>query len=139
MKSKSALLALVLTCVALSCATLEPGADPFVVRVEQTQTSASATIDMILHVDHADRGLWRSNAPAFHRWCEYLRTPQPYGTTTVPRAVAIKLNVDDLKLAFKASRSAPGSNALWSAWSVLNALVLQSASWSNIVSSPITP
>lgn len=121
------------------CATLEPGADAFVVRVEQTQTIASATTDMILRIDNADRGMWRSNAPAFHAFCESLRTPVPYGSNTLSRVVVIQLNVDDLKLAYKASRSTGSSNALYSAWYVLNALTLQASSWSNIITSPIHP
>jgi hypothetical protein len=121
------------------CATLNPGADPFVVRVEQTQTAAGATIDMVLRIDNADRGMWKSNAPAFHNFCEWMRTPTPYGSNTLPRSVVLQLNVDDLKLAYRASRSTGSSNALYSAWSVLQTVFSQSASWSNIISNPVHP
>lgn len=125
--------------VVLGCATLQPGSDPFVVRVEQTQTAANATFDFILRIDNSDRGFWRTNAPSFHSLCEWLRTPQLYGSNSLPRAVVMQLNVDDLRLAYKASRSTGSSNALYSALAVLQAALSQSASWSNIVVSPIRP
>lgn len=136
---KLALFAALAFSVFAGCATLDKDADALVVRVEQTQTAANATFDMILHVDNSDRGFWRTNAPAFHKFCEFLRTPEPYGTNLVPRCVAIELNVDDLKLAYKASRSSGNSNALVSAWAVLNQLFSQSLSWSNIITSPVRP
>jgi aconitase B len=62
-------------------------------------STASATFDLLLRVDNTDRGFWRTNAPAFHQFCEWLRTPTPYQAQTVPRCVALQLNVDDLRLA----------------------------------------
>lgn len=139
MKRLSYLAGLALVTLGLSCATLNPGADAFVVRVEQTQTAAGATIDMVLRIDNADRGMWKSNAPAFHQFAEWLRTPTPYGSNSLPRSIVLQLNVDDLKLAYRASRSTGSSNALYSAWSVLQTVFSQSASWSNIVTSPVHP
>lgn len=123
--------------VFIGCATLNPGADPFVVRVEQGQTGAKATFDFVLHLDQTDRGFWRTNAPAFHKFCSWLRTPQLYGTQNVPRVVAIQLNVTDLKVAYKQSKTTANSNALWSAWMVLNEAITQANSWSNIVVTPV--
>lgn len=125
--------------VLMGCAALQPGADPLVVRVEQTQTVAGGTLDLVLNVDHADRGFWRTNAPAFHNFCEWLRTPQRYGPGSVPRVVAIQLNVDDLKLAYKTSKTAGSSNALYSAWAVLQTAFSQATSWSNIVTTATRP
>lgn len=136
MKAIARISALVLLVLSFGCATLNPGADAFLVRVEQTQTAAASTFDFILHIDSADRGFWRTNAPAFHQLCEWMRMPLPYGSNTLPRVVVIQLNVDDLRLAYKASRSTGSSNALYSAWFVLNALLGQSQSWSNIVVTP---
>lgn len=120
------------------CVALNPGADPLVVRTEQTLTSASASFDMVLRVDQADRGWWRTNAPAFHQFCEWMRTPTLYrGQTPVPRCVAMQLNVDDLKLAYKAAKTTGNSNALFTALGTLNAAVIQTTSWSNIVTAPI--
>lgn len=132
-------LLLLIPLVFIGCQTLNPGADPFVVRVEQTQMGALATFDFIVYMDHANRAFWRTNAPAFHNFAEWLRTPQSYGTSVVSRSVAIQLNVDDMKLAYKASKTAANSNALWSAWMVLNTAINQSLSWSNIITSPTHP
>ena len=121
----------------IGCAALSPTADPFVVRVEQTQTSASATFDLVLHVDNAGRSFWQTNAPAFHTFCEWLRTPQAYGAQQVSRSVALQLNVDDLKTSYINSKTTGTSNALWSAWSVLNTAVSQASSWYNIATTPI--
>lgn len=120
-----------------ACSTLSPGADPFVVRVEQGEAGSGATFDLVLRLDASDRGFWRTNAPAFHNFCEWLRTPTPYSGKAVPRCVAMQFNVDDLKLAYKASKTATSSNALYEAFSVLGTAVGQANSWSNIVTAPI--
>lgn len=66
-----------LACVALlsSCALFQTstGADPFVVRVEQTQTIATATLDTFLKVDDSNRLFFRTNAAAAHQFAEGLR------------------------------------------------------------------
>ena len=129
-------LAAVGTTLWLGCASITPGADPLVVRTEQTESTAGSTFDMILTIDQADRGLWKSNAPAFHTFCEWLRTPQSYAGTNYPRCVVMQLNVDDLKLAYKASKTAGSSNALVSAFTVLSTAISQSTSWSNIITAP---
>lgn len=116
------------------CATLDPNADPFVVRTEQLQKQADATVDFVLGVDNADRGFWRTNAPAFHNFCEYLRTPIPVSPThNSPRVLAIEANVQQLKVQYKANRSAGNSNLLFQVSSELAVLVSQAGSWSNIV------
>ena len=121
------------------CASLNPGADPLVVRTEQTLTGASSTFDFVLGFDNANRGFWKTNAPAFHNFCEWLRTPQAFGTNVVPRCVAMELNVDDLKLAYQSSKSTGNSNALYLAWSVLDSAIGQTLSWSNIITAPTHP
>ena len=133
-----ALLIVVATLTLVGCATLSPGADPLVVRVEQGQTVANATFDMVLKQDNSNRDFWRTNAPAFHQFCEWLRTPSTYqSTTTVPRCVLIELNVDDLKVAYKASKTASNSNALWTAFGTLSEVITQAQSWNTIVTNSI--
>jgi hypothetical protein len=124
--------------VLIGCATLSPNADPFVVRVEQTQNTAKATFDFVLRVDNADRGFWETNAPAFHNFCEWLRTPLFYdlNNTNVPRCVLMQLDVQDVKLKYKSSRDDGNSNALYTVWVALDTALRQSSSWSNIVSTP---
>lgn len=125
--------------ILIGCAHLTPGADPLVVRVEQTQSGAMGTFDLVLHEDQANRSFWATNAPAFHSFCEWLRTPQKYNGSNVARCVAIQFNVDDLKLAYKAGKTTGNSNALYTAFTVLSAAVGQASSWQNIVTSPIHP
>ena len=139
-KRKTTVTTIALAClIGWGCASLTPGSDPIVVRVEQAQTSAMATFDLVLHVDQADRGFWRTNAPAFHQFCEWLRTPTPYSGTNLARCQVMQLNVSDLKLAYKASKSAGSSNALYSAWATLNTAIGQSTSWTTIVTTPTHP
>lgn len=122
------------------CATLAPGADPLVVRTEQVQSIAGPGIDFVLHFDNADRGFWRTNAPPFHNFCEWLRTPIPYTNgTTLPRAILMQVNVDDLKQAYKFSKTSGNSNALYTALGTLSAALNQATSWSNIVVTPVHP
>jgi hypothetical protein len=123
----------------MGCASVKAGADPLVVRVEQTEKAADATFTMVLGIDQVDRGFWRTNAPAFHQFCEWLRSPVVYGDGPIPRGVVIQLNVDDLKLAYQNSKTSGNSNALWSAWSTLSAALSQTTSWSNIITAPIHP
>lgn len=94
---------------------------------------------MVLRLDNANRSFWQTNAPGFHNFCEWLRTPMDYAAGKVPRCIAIQLNVDDLKGAYKFSKTAGNSNALFTAWAMLNAAMIQTTSWSNIITSPIKP
>jgi hypothetical protein len=120
----------------VGCASLTPGADPLVVRVEQGEAGANSTFDLILRLDNSDRGFWKTNAPAFHNFSEWLRTPISYTGTNLPRCVVMQLNVDDLKLNYQAARTSANSNALWIGFSVLDSALSQSLSWSNIVTQP---
>lgn len=139
MKTKLIIAGLALALTVAGCTVPSPTADPLVVRVEQTQTIAQSSFDLVLNVDNANRAFWITNAPAFHQFCEWLRSPQQYGATPVPRCIAIQLNVDDLKTAYKASSTTGTSNTLWTAWSTLNVAVGQASSWYSIVTSPIHP
>lgn len=123
----------VLSGLGMKCATVAPGNDPFVVRVEQTQTAASGAFDLVLGVDQVDRGFWKTNAPAFHDFCSWLRSPAVYRGTNAPKIVVIQLNVEDLKLSYKNNRGPGTSNALWTAWSVLDTAFQQASSWTTIV------
>jgi hypothetical protein len=121
----------------IGCAHLTPGSDPLVVRTEQVQSGANATFDFVLHLDDNNRGLWRTNAPAFHNFCEWLRTPMQYkASQTVSRCVLMQLDVDDLKTDYKMNKSAANSNVLFTAVGTLSYALGQSMSWSNIIVTP---
>lgn len=129
---------LVLMFALAGCATLQPGADPIVVRAEQLQTTAEGAFDLVLSVDHADRGFWKTNAPAFHSFAEYLRVSVAAegipGRAEMPRYIAAQFALDNAKLAYKAAKGASSSNALFSAIISMDALAQQSLAWRTIVS-----
>lgn len=91
---------LIITCCSLllaGCAALAPGADPIVVRAQQTETVGYATLDTFLKVDNANRSLFATNAPALHQYAEWLRAPQVVnGTNVYPRGIAFMLSLDTI-------------------------------------------
>jgi hypothetical protein len=110
------------------CATLQPGADPLVVRTEQTQAVAKGAFDMVLRIDHSNREFWKTNQPAFHGFCEWLRTPQMIlDGTNYSRAATMLINLDRVKLSYKANRGE--SNTLATALAVVEATVNESHHW----------
>jgi len=85
------------------CAHLAPGSRAVVVRAEQSITLANATFDSAIHIDDANRPFFRTNAPAFHAFCEWLRVPVvilPL-TNSLPRGLAIVESADAVKNAYK--------------------------------------
>ena len=126
-----------LTCVGIfgGCTHILPGNDPVVVNAERTETMAKASFDAVVNFDNADRGFWRTNAPAFHNFCEWLRTPVPVGglstTPTLPRGKALIYNVDQDKQTY--AQLGGSTNALWASLKTLMSSVSQAQSWMNIV------
>lgn len=116
---------------------LDPGADPFIVSIERTQTFSEGGFDLVINLDHADRGFWRTNAPAFHRFAEYLREKLPVenvpGRTNLQRYLLAQWQLDQAKLAYKAGKSAATSNTLVTAQLALQQLSTQTAAWLTIV------
>jgi len=122
------------------CATVAPGNDPIVVRAEQVEAGAIASFDLVLNLDQANRPFWRTNAPGFHQFCEFLRAPQVVNiTNTAPRGVAMVLSLQQVKADYRASRAS--SNLLEVAISTLSSAVGQAKSWMSIVTNTpvITP
>lgn len=118
------------------CAALQPGADPFIVGIERAQTVAEPSFDLVLALDHQDRGFWRTNAPAFHRFCEDLRQRVPWssdGRTNLPRYLAAQLQVSQAKADYRAVKSSATSNAAYAALLSLQSLSSQTAAWLTIV------
>ena len=114
------------------CAPLKPGADPLVVRAEQVESTAKITFDLVLNVDNTDRGFWRTNAPAFHAFCEWLRVPMViWVTNTLPRASAMIAGLDTVKSDYLLARQ--GSNALITAITVLQSASSQASAWGSVV------
>lgn len=131
-------------CIALGlllsgCAALAPGADALIVRTEQLEQTAQASFHLALVIDNEDRGFWRTNAPAFHNWCEWLRVPTKYEArnifvttnVTLPRYRVLLLSIDDIKQDYRTSKAY--SNSLNSALITLSSVLRQTESWLNIV------
>ncbi len=123
--------------VLIGCAhQLDRGADPLVVRVEQASTTGKAAFDLVLNIDHADRGFWRTNAPAFHQFCAWLREPQMTTATvnstpvTLPRCSAMLWSLDQTKIAYK--HGLESSNRLWTALLLVNETAKQAEAWRTI-------
>lgn len=116
------------------CSTVQPGEDPLVVRTEQTEATAKASFDLVLNIDHANRPFWRTNAPAFHSFCEWLRQPQTVDlTNTLPRASALIWQLNTVKNNYMLARA--GSNDVVTALTTLQSAVNQAQAWQTIIQS----
>ncbi|MGO8839463.1 MAG: hypothetical protein ACLP7I_12025 [Limisphaerales bacterium] len=119
---------------AAGCASTQPGADPLVVNVERAETVGQSTFTLLLDVDNSNRPYWQTNAPAFHTFCQWLRQPQTIeGTNTQPRAIALLLSLDDVKLDYKAAQTS--SNALTEALATFQGVLSQASAWSTLITS----
>lgn len=105
------------------CALLQKGANPIVVRVEQTEAIAYTTLDTALKIDDANRPFFKTNAPPFHQFCEQLRAPVQVGQVYYPRGVAGIKILDNTKLAYQAGQSS--SNALITALATVETFTAQ--------------
>ena len=87
------------------CAAIEPGQRAVVVRAEQSLSIADATFDTAVHIDAANRSFYKTNAPAFHEFCQWLRTPSIIAplTNAEPRGVALVRSANAVKNRYKAS------------------------------------
>jgi hypothetical protein len=113
------------------CAHLQPGADPVVVRCEQVETDAKASFDLALHVEAANAPFWATNVPAFHNFCNWLRTPTTIGSTNLPRCSAMLLSLNDLKHDYEAGEAS--SNALVLAFTTIDGLGSEASNWLTVV------
>lgn len=121
----------------MTCRPLDPGADPLVVRVEQASTLGKQTVQTLFNIDHADRGFWKTNAPAFHNFVNGLRQPQVIeGTNTLPRGYAILWSLQDVKNDYKLNRAS--SNQLWTALQTVQSVLNEAGPWLSIVTNQPT-
>lgn len=120
-----------------ACATLDQGADPLVVRMEQTLEGATNTLQTVVHVDQLNRDFWRTNVPAFHGLAETLRQPvwAPGMTEPEPWGVSLIQNAWNVKQAYKLQRTSANSNLLWTAWVTLNSTVTNAQQQLTVVNS----
>jgi len=119
----------------IGCVHLQPGADALVVRAEQLETTATASFDLVVSVDSAQRAFWATNAPAFHQFAEWLRAPiMETPNPNERRGLALILQLDDAKAQYLVNKSS--SNALLTAISDLSFAEQQASAWSVIIKTP---
>ncbi len=121
---KNILCAALLVVALAGCVNLQKGADPIVVRAEQSETVATATFDTFLKIDNGNREFFRTNFPPMHAFAEYLRSPVFLnGTNVLPRGLAFVSSLEAVKESYK--HGAANSNVLATAIAVLESSVLQ--------------
>lgn len=111
----------------VGCRSLDPGARAVVVRAEQSITVANASFDSAIHIDAANRSFFKTNAPAFHQFCEWLRTPVvmlPL-TNSLPRGLAIVTSANAVKNRYKATNSTNDYALLISSLAVVETVTVE--------------
>ena len=121
--------------IAVGCASIQPGQDALVVNAERLETVSASAFDTVVILDNSNRSFWITNAPAFHGFCEWIRTPITIeSTNTLPRGLAMIKLVDDAKLVYEVNKSQ--SNILIQVVADLQGVFNQASSWTLIVQSP---
>lgn len=101
--------AFILICFFSGCATLQPGADPLIVRVEQTQSVALTTLDGFLKFDLSTPGLPNS----VHILADKVRATAPHALTLL----------DNARKTYESTKSQEAKTQLATALSVIEALL----------------
>lgn len=120
----------------LGCAQLKPGADPVVVRAEQTAQLANSTFELFLRLENDRRAFYRTNAPELHAAAEWLRSRMavtlPDGSqTNVARCDAMIINLLNVTGAYQAGL-ADRKNVV-SAINLVSAAVKESSTWLGVI------
>ena len=87
---------------ATGCATLQPGADPVVVRAEQTEQVAFATFDTFVHLVADHEADVQAKVPAAFTFAEWLRAKEADGT---PRGLALVNSLSTVRRAYASHRT----------------------------------
>lgn len=123
------ILCLSLLVAVISCAHLQPGADPLIVRCEQVETNAALTINLVMTVEKAAQPYFKSNLPTFDAWAEAMRQPVNIQGTNWPKGLAVIVSLDMVKRDYKASRAT--SNALYEAIATVEGIANAASYWLN--------
>lgn len=106
-----------------ACAALDKGADPLVVRAEQSIRVGFDTLDVFLHLDQANRQLWTAMLPDVHQFAEHLR--EPVGTPPTARGIAWIESATRTKDAYKRNRTPENKVNLITALATLDTLLAE--------------
>ena len=123
MKRTIALLIFTLAFHLAGCASLQPGADPVVVRCQQAERVAFSTFDTFVHLVADNEVRVKSIAPAAFDFAEWLRAKQLDGT---PRGLSMISSLGRVRRAYEANRSADNKASVLSALAALQAAVTES-------------
>jgi hypothetical protein len=84
------------------CSTIAPGADPLIVRTEQTETFATNTFNTFLTLEWENQAFVLANAPYIHTFAESLRQPVMDGNKPIRQCYYWVLLLDRAKVAYQA-------------------------------------
>jgi len=101
-----AILILLLPLIFTGCAGLKPGADPIIVRAQQTERAAFETFDAFLRIERKNAARIRTAAPEVSKFAEWLRAPLPDG----PRGIALVKSLGNVRRAY-ANAKTPDNRA----------------------------
>lgn len=130
-------LLLVISLAWAGCAVLQKGADPIVVEAERVLTVGQGTLTLANNVDNANRSYWKTNAPMFHAFVEWLREPINLGgTNLIRRGPGFMYSLDYVKHAYLDGKAT--SNSVWTAIAAASAAVAQAQNWLSTVNTNTT-
>lgn len=137
---KSLNLSLVLISLLLvgGCATIGPGNDPLVVETERVLTVSQGTFELVTTVDDANRQFWKTNAPPFHEFVEWLRTKVTLNETNIMRrGPAMLQSLNNVKLEYKQHKAS--SNAVYTALATVQSALNEAQTWLATVNTNSVP
>lgn len=114
------LLAILFTLALITgCATLQPGADPLVVRSQQTEKVAFDTFDTFLKLEHRYADKVKKTVPEVSKFADWLR--EPVGDS--PRGIAMVKSLGKVRKAYAAAKTPDNKAKLGSAVDALAAVL----------------
>lgn len=116
-----AILILLLPLIFTGCAGLKPGADPIIVRAQQTERAAFETFDAFLRIEHKNAARIRTAAPEVSKFAEWLREPLPDG----PRGISLVKSLGNVRRAYANAKTPDNRAKLASALDALAAALTE--------------
>lgn len=137
---KSLHLSLVLFSLLLvgGCATILPGNDPLVVETERVLTIGQGTFELVTTIDDANRSFWKTNAPPFHEFVEWLRTKITLNETNiVRRGPGMLQSLNNVKIEYKQHKAS--SNAVYTVLATVQSALNEAQTWLATVNTNTIP